>query len=318
MPWTLEGLRICGGWPRGIVRVLQQVWSGQCRWVSWAGHTSSSSLFAGYCTPQGCPFGPLALAAWMASGVRFVQSLGHVGFTRCYMDDRSFAASSAESLVAQVSAWEAWSKEVGLRESWNKAQLTAVQLRGRTKLRQVYRGADRWTASPFWVVLRPLFLVLLVTRSVRGLMLLSGRSSSFLWFGLGFWSFIGSLGLMVSPRSLLVGSLACLLIMSLGSCGRSFVLLKVVKGLRVFVIWRFPRSFNFVVFCLLCALVDCVGMPLRLVGPRYRLTLMGWFHSRGYSLLSPWKWSLGSSVTEVCLNGSMPPQGVEASSLYSL
>lgn len=61
----------------------------------------------------------------MASGVRFVQSLGHVGFSRCYMDDRSFAASSAESLVAQVSAWEAWSKEVGLRESWNKAQLTA-------------------------------------------------------------------------------------------------------------------------------------------------------------------------------------------------
>ena len=39
-------LLLHGGWPRGIVRVLQQVWSGQCRWVSWAGHTSSSSLFA--------------------------------------------------------------------------------------------------------------------------------------------------------------------------------------------------------------------------------------------------------------------------------
>lgn len=33
-------LLLHGGWPRGIVRVLQQVWSGQCRWVSWAGHTS--------------------------------------------------------------------------------------------------------------------------------------------------------------------------------------------------------------------------------------------------------------------------------------
>lgn len=131
-------------------------------------------------------------------------------------------------------------------------------------------------------------------------MLLSGRSSSFLWFGLGFWSFIGSLGLMVSWKLWAV-------IRAAQGCQMSAN--RFLRG----IIWGGLCHLEVLSVFQLCRVLSA----LRARGLRWDATpargsalsaLMGWFRSRMYSLLSPWKWSLGSSVTEVCLNGSMPPQ----------
>ena len=56
------------------------------------------------------------------------------GITKTYLDDRSFSASSATSLLAKVGAWEGVSESVGL-ESPDKLQLTAVTKQGLQALR---------------------------------------------------------------------------------------------------------------------------------------------------------------------------------------
>ena len=92
-------------------------------------------------TAQGGPLGPLALSLWMASGVQSVArrvgpAVAADGVTQTYLDDRSFSASSAGSLIAKVSAWEDFSAAVGLSESPDKLQLTATTKRGLDALRR--------------------------------------------------------------------------------------------------------------------------------------------------------------------------------------
>ena len=54
-------------------------------------------------TAQGDPFGPLALQLWMSLGLRYVRAHlpaeGAVGADKIYMDDRTFSAPSARSLL---------------------------------------------------------------------------------------------------------------------------------------------------------------------------------------------------------------------------
>ena len=128
------------GWPRGIAEVVGSLWSRQLRWVVWEGHVDATPLMAS-CTPQGCPFGPIALSLWMAAGTSFVLAkVGEDYFCRTYMDDRTFVASTPENLLCSVKAWEDWSLRVGLRESSSKAQLTAV---GSFRLGQLRLSAGR-------------------------------------------------------------------------------------------------------------------------------------------------------------------------------
>ena len=234
------------------------------------------------------------------------------------MDDRSFAASSAESLVAQVSAWEAWSKEVGLRESWNKAQLTAVQLRGKTKLRQVYRDPDRVVDCLTILGCSSSFVPRSLSDKERVRFDAAKRAViliSMVRFGfLEFHRFVRSHGVSkvsfgwVSrmPPDYVSWKLWAVIRAAQG-CQRSAN--RFLRG----IIWGGLCHVEVLSVIQLCRVVSA----LRARGLRWDATpargsalsaLMGWFRSRGYSLLSPWKWSLGSSVTEVCLNGSMPPR----------
>ena len=68
VPQGTVALLRAGGWPQGITALIQDVWCRQ-HWVSWNSHTHACALLAGTSCPQGCCFGPLALAAWMGAGV---------------------------------------------------------------------------------------------------------------------------------------------------------------------------------------------------------------------------------------------------------
>ena len=113
-------LLLQGGWPQGICALIRQVWTQQIRWVSWRQHTAPQPLRAGTCCPQGCSFGPLALAVWMAAGARAVQDQFTEIFMRIYMDDRSLVASSASALMGMVRRWGDWSSHVGSHGVYGK------------------------------------------------------------------------------------------------------------------------------------------------------------------------------------------------------
>ena len=61
------------GWPWGLCQVIRLVWGCQHRYVCWQGHVHPVPLRDAACVPQGCPFGPVALSAWMASGLARVR-----------------------------------------------------------------------------------------------------------------------------------------------------------------------------------------------------------------------------------------------------
>ena len=132
-----------GGWCPNFCRVILSVWGAQRRWVSWGGHTGESPLVLYACVPQGCPLGPLAMCAWMCSGLNRVRSYIVVGPTRIFMDDRSFLSSSCEGLLRQVAGWEDFSSLVGLRESPKKIQLTSTTSSGRKALSSRFARPDR-------------------------------------------------------------------------------------------------------------------------------------------------------------------------------
>ena len=118
-------LLAAGGWPTGITNLIQTVWTRQKRWVCWESQTGAQPLPAGCCIPQGCPFGPLALATWMAAGHHAMTLDPHVMFSRIYMDDRTFISRSPSTLVQNVTGWQNWSQSVGLVENLAKTQFTA-------------------------------------------------------------------------------------------------------------------------------------------------------------------------------------------------
>ena len=130
-------LLLHGGWPQGICALIRQVWTQQIRWVSWRQHTAPQPLTVGTCCPQGCSFGPLALAVWMAVGARAVQNQLTEIFMRIYMDDRSLVASSASALMGMVRRWGDWSSHVGLMESTAKTQVMAASRQPRQPLKEV-------------------------------------------------------------------------------------------------------------------------------------------------------------------------------------
>ena len=128
------------GLPASLCAFCRAVWTTQVRHVEWAGCAHPEPLRAHTATAQGCPLGPLAPSLWMASGVQSVArqvgpAVAADGITRTYLDDRSFSASSASSLLSKVSAWEDFSARVGLSESPDKLQLTATSKRGLEALR---------------------------------------------------------------------------------------------------------------------------------------------------------------------------------------
>ena len=135
MSAVATGRLLCrGGWPQGLCRVIERMWGTQLRWLEWQGHVDSSPLHASACVPQGCPFGPVAMFAWMGAGCNYVRPVDSSGITWVYLDDRSFTASTAVGLIGKIQAWADFSASVGLRESPGKIQLSGGSSQHRRSL----------------------------------------------------------------------------------------------------------------------------------------------------------------------------------------
>ena len=142
-------LMTAAGFPEGLVGLCRAVWGSQTRWVCWDNCCHSQPLFAGHATAQGCPFGPLSLALWMASGLKATNQLSvgaaAAGHTCVYMDDRSMTARNARALIAKITDWQCWSRTVGLQESQSKTQLTATTAARRRALTAAFSDPERVT-----------------------------------------------------------------------------------------------------------------------------------------------------------------------------
>jgi len=149
------------GWKPELCNILEDVWQNMERWVTWDQHTSPERLHAGHAAAQGDPWGPLSLNLWMAAGTHAVakkrkreleeeekevqRQLARPGGntarkrrraevarkknkveTAVYMDDRSWATSTATQVVKEATRWQNWSAAVQLRENFAKTQLACI------------------------------------------------------------------------------------------------------------------------------------------------------------------------------------------------
>ena len=114
-PWFFRA------WQRFSWRVASRLGEDHCLHagaptpMGWDRHTHASPLAAGHCVPRGCA--SLALAVWMAAGVKATTVPSEPVLTKVYMDDRTFVSSDPHFLVNQINRWESWSARVGLQES---------------------------------------------------------------------------------------------------------------------------------------------------------------------------------------------------------
>ena len=140
------------GLPDSWVNTLSMVWTQQSRWILWSGCVMPDKLQATEATPQGDPWGPLALQLWMAAGNSFVhenltRDLRN-GITRIFMDDRSFSAKTPEGLLEKRRLWSDWSHQVGLLEHPDKTQFVGSSQRHINDLREAGVAAalvtDQW------------------------------------------------------------------------------------------------------------------------------------------------------------------------------
>ena len=306
------------GWPEGISELIGKLWSNQIRWVSWGGHYHHNPMYASPCTPQGCPFGPVALALWMSAGTAYVRhQVGQDFFCRTYMDDRSFLSSSPQGLLDCVSSWAEWISLVGLRESPGKTQLVGLGARRHDLLKE---AADR----------------LGYAGSVFKDITILGSTSAFAPRG-------------CSPKELDRLGAACRTVTLICSIRFSTALFQLKS--RVYAVskllygWisRIPPAFvsdkiwtllrgrtqqaankylrailhgglchvDCLAGVVLCRVVSCLrdrGLAWAEFAPRGTPlgALQGWFRARGFGLVSPWVWSRGSAVTEVSLRGGSP------------
>eukprot|EP00928_Gymnodinium_smaydae_P014238 TRINITY_DN15187_c0_g1_i4.p1 TRINITY_DN15187_c0_g1~~TRINITY_DN15187_c0_g1_i4.p1 ORF type:complete len:1277 (+),score=95.69 TRINITY_DN15187_c0_g1_i4:1051-4881(+) len=121
------------GFPNWVLEPMREVWGSASRYICYGGNVEQQAVAAGDATPQGDPWGPLLMAIWMCAGLKNVRKKRSEGTEAVeknvseviYMDDRSWAASSAEDCCREVTLWRKWSKVVGLCESEDKTQLVA-------------------------------------------------------------------------------------------------------------------------------------------------------------------------------------------------
>ena len=143
------------GLPDSWVNTLSMVWTQQSRWILWGGCVMPDKLQATEATPQGDPWGPLALQLWMAAGNGFVhENLTpdlRNGITRIFMDDRSFSAKTPEGLLEKRRLWGDWSHQVGLLEHPDKTQFVGSSQRHSNDLRDA--GVDAALVPDQWEIL---------------------------------------------------------------------------------------------------------------------------------------------------------------------
>ena len=119
--------------------LLTDMWTEHTRWCSWNGAVHPVPMVThGMPIPQGECLGPLTCCLWLSAGQRFVdQQLQENLKSSIFMDDRSFVAKDADTLVEARSACAMWSSKVGLFESLPKIQMTAKSMRQKTELQSL-------------------------------------------------------------------------------------------------------------------------------------------------------------------------------------
>ena len=127
------------GFHHGLAAPAGRMWTNHKRWLSYQGHVAAQPMSCPLAVSQGDHAGPLAAALWLSAGCRWVTSnspswVARNGRTSVFMDDRSFTASSVDSLKIKIQSWETWSTRVGLLESMSKAQVAAKSLRQKASI----------------------------------------------------------------------------------------------------------------------------------------------------------------------------------------
>lgn len=205
------------GLPDSWVNTLNMVWTQQSRWILWGGCVMPDKLQATEATPQGDPWGPLALQLWMAAGNGFVhENLTpdlRTGITRIFMDDRSFSEKTPEGLSEKRRLWSDWSHQVGLLEHPDKTQFVGSSQRHTNDLRDA--GVDAALVTDQWEILGVTAALTRRRESAKeqsiGWMLLSVLSIFFPPSGLATLGFMTLLVPMASVSVFMVGSAESLL-----------------------------------------------------------------------------------------------------------
>ena len=114
------------GLPAAIPKLLLEAWGSQQRFISFEGHTHEHVLMAGKATPQGCPLAPFILSLWVSAGTRAVeQDVQDSSAELSCMDDRTFYSRRWEKVTDRISAWQGWSRTMGMQEAPDKVQICA-------------------------------------------------------------------------------------------------------------------------------------------------------------------------------------------------
>ena len=129
-----------------LANLCQYMWMSHVRWLSWDNHVGAMPLSSDMAVPQGDPLGPLICAVWLIAGTRYVAKtlppqVAADGCLNVYMDDRTFTASSADSLRLKYDAWCSWSSSVGLRESPDKGQFASKTATGLRQLELLFEAS---------------------------------------------------------------------------------------------------------------------------------------------------------------------------------
>ena len=118
------------GLPEPLCRALSCIWRVQCRWLTWAGASDSSSVWTGSSLPQGDALSPLAMLAMMSAPAKQLQHVHPEVEATFFLDDRNLSARDAGELLEATDLVEDWSRRLGLSENRDKQAYmprTAIQ-----------------------------------------------------------------------------------------------------------------------------------------------------------------------------------------------
>ncbi|CAK0848374.1 unnamed protein product, partial [Prorocentrum cordatum] len=122
------------GCPRTVAAILEQVWTGQLRYMQYQGVTLRRPEEVGTSLPQGDPWSMIAMVAVLHLPITAIVARFPGTELSCFVDDRSWKSSTAQELLAVGEEWRKWSLVLGLKESEAKSQHAHWTAAGRKQL----------------------------------------------------------------------------------------------------------------------------------------------------------------------------------------
>ncbi|CAK0832491.1 unnamed protein product [Prorocentrum cordatum] len=122
------------GCPRAVAAILEQVWTGQLRYLQCQGVTLRQPEEVGTSVPQGDPWSMIAMVAVLHLPITAIVARIPGAEFSCFVDDRSWKSSTAQELLAVGGEWRKWSLVLGLKENEAKSQHAHRTAAGRKQL----------------------------------------------------------------------------------------------------------------------------------------------------------------------------------------